>query len=296
MFGTFKIFGSQYLEKKVNIPWKLKSKIFQIIDIFNMPSVLYFLQKNVTKRSRVKSLEVDEMWERHKKSLVKYSTTGLVFEFGAGKNLAQNIFLSGVVDQQLVVDLNAMIDLKLVNTARNFLSEIIQLRSKENIKTNDDLQNYGITYKAPYDAAKTDLKDKSIDACISSVTLEHVPKESIVQIFTELRRTLREDGIVSATIDYSDHYAHTDPTISLLNYLRYPDFEWDKYNHSCHYQNRLRHYDYKKIFSECGFQILEEEVFYQENQIPDELKKEFFNKDPSWCATSSYVVLKKIGC
>ena len=293
MFDAFKISDLRYLEKKVNIPWKFKSKVFQIIDILSMPSILYFLQKNVTKRSRIKSLKIDEIWERHKKSLVKYSATGLVFEFGAGKNLAQNIFLSDVVNQQLVVDLNSMIDLKLVNKARRLLSEIMQLRSNENIRSNSDLQKHGITYRAPYDAAKTDLKDKSIDACISSVTLEHIPKDSISQIFKELRRTLKDNGIVSATIDYIDHYAHTDSSIFLLNYLQFSDSEWEKYNHSCHYQNRLRHYDYKEIFQDCGFEIIEEVLRYQESKIPDKIKFLFKDKDSSWSATSAHFILKK---
>ena len=278
----------------MKIFWKFKSKIFQIIDILCMPSILYFLQKNVTRRSRIESLEVDEIWERHKKSLVNYDTLGYVFEFGAGKNLAQNIFLSDVVDQQLVVDRNSMIDLKLVNKARRFISEIIDLRSKQDIIVNDDTQIYGITYKAPYDATKTDLEDKCIDACISSVTLEHIPRNNIIEIFIELQRILKDNGIVSATIDYSDHYAHTDSSISLLNYLNYSEFEWRKYNHSCHYQNRLRHHDYLEIFSECGFEIVEEQLFYQEKAIPVVLQNKFKDSDPTWCATSSYVVLKKM--
>ena len=278
----------------MNIPWKFKSKVFQIIDILNMPSILYFLQKNVTKRSRIITLEVDKMWERHKKYLVKYDSTSYVFEFGAGKHLAQNFFLSDVVDQQLVVDLHSMIDLQLVNKARLFLSEIMTLRSRQKIDSEHDLQKYGITYKAPYDATQTELGDKSINACISSVTLEHIPKKNIIEIFTELQRILTDGGIVSATIDYSDHYAHTDASISLLNYLHYSELEWEYFNHSCHYQNRLRHNDYMEIFSSCGFEIVEEELFYQEKVISDHLKNKFMDSDSKWSATSSHVVLKKI--
>lgn len=279
---------------KMNIPWKLKSKIFQIIDVLNVPSILYFIQKNITKRSKIKTLKIDEIWERHKKSLLKYDTTRFVFEFGAGKNLAQNIFLSDIVEQQFIVDLNPMIDLKLVNTVRNLISKTTKLRSSINIKTIDDIKSYGITYRAPYDAAKTDLKSKSLDACISSVTLEHIPKNNIIDIFNELSRILKDDGIVSATIDYSDHYAHTDPSISLLNYLHFSETEWEVYNHKCHYQNRLRHLDYKEIFFKCGFEIIEEILFYQEDKIPENLKYKYRHYDPTWCATSSYVVLKKV--
>lgn len=277
----------------MRIPWKLKSKIFRAIDVLNAPSFLYFLQKNVTKRSRLTTLNVDANWQRHKDRLIKYATTGLIFEFGAGKSLAQNLYLSDVVDDQLVVDLNPMIDLNLIETARALLSEKTKLKSKNKILKIDDLKHYGITYRAPFDAAITNLRKESVDACVSTNTLEHIPKNSIIRIFTELRRILKDDGIVSAKIDYSDHYAHTDPSISLLNYLRYTDSEWKKYNHDCHYQNRLRHYDYKEIFVNCGFEIVEEELTYGETRISEELEKLFKDKDSIWSATSSYVVLKK---
>ena len=71
------------------------------------------------------------------------------------------------------------------------------------------------------DAAKTDFESGSLDACISTNTLEH-SKRNIVLIFRELYRTLKDD----TRIDYSDHYAHTDLSISLLNYLKYSETEW----------------------------------------------------------------------
>ena len=57
------------------------------------------------------------------------------------------------------------------------------------------------------------------------VHLEHIPKDSIKKIFIELRRILKKDGVVCATIDYTDHYAHTDKNIGLLNFLSYFIFE-----------------------------------------------------------------------
>ena len=277
----------------MNIPWKIKSSIFGLIEFFNVPSVLYFLQKYGTRRSRVGVLGISPIWENHKEFLKKYRTTERVFEFGAGKNLAQNLFLSDIVNNQLVVDLNPMIDLELVNNVRNQMSNIVTLKSNKKINSFDDLSHYGIEYRAPYDATKTDFDDKSLDACISTNTLEHIPKESITSIFSELYRTLKDDGIVSARIDYSDHYAHSDKTISLFNFLKFDEDTWKRYNHNCHYQNRLRHYDYLKIFSKCGFVVVEEELIYSENNIPTQIMKVFKDKDETWKATSAHIILKK---
>jgi len=277
----------------MNISWKLKSKSFSLIDTLGAPSALYFLQKHITRRSRITKLSIDRNWVRHKESLIKYGCKDFVFEFGGGKSLAQNLFLSDEIERQLVVDLNRMIDLDLVNKAKELLLLQTALKSRKDINAVDDLKSYGITYRSPYDAARTDLDDKCLDACISTNTLEHIPVESIKQIFLELSRILKDTGIVSAKIDYSDHYAHTDSSISLLNYLYYSDAEWQKYNHGCHYQNRLRHNDYKQIFGACGFSVVEEELHYGEGNVPLDLIEKFRGEDESWSATAAYFVLRK---
>lgn len=277
----------------MKIPWKLKSLAFSIIDTLGAPWLLYILQKHVTKRSRITKLRLDYIWREHRATLEKYNATNLIFEFGGGKNLAQNLYLSSLVDRQVVVDLNPMVDIKLVEIARNLLACSVELKSKKVIQTLNDLQHYGITYISPMDAAETDFENTSLDACISTNTLEHIPKEGIVLIFKELYRTLKKDGIVSARIDYSDHYAHTDPSISLLNYLKYSETEWLKYNHRSHYQNRLRHDDYVTLFADCGFKVIEEKLSFECTSIPQSLIEKFGDKDGNWAATSSYLVLKK---
>jgi hypothetical protein len=277
----------------MNIPWKLKSQIFRIIDFLDATAVLYFIQKNVTRRSSIKTIEIDTNWRKHQKALIDYRCAGLVFEFGGGKSLAQNLFLSSVVDRQIVVDLNPMMDIDLVNKSRASLANKVKLKSDVDILSLSDLNIYGIQYRSPYDAAKTDLNPNSLDACISTNTLEHIPVESIISIFMELNRVLKDSGIVSSVIDYSDHYAHTDSRISLLNYLNFSETDWQRFNHKCHYQNRLRHYDYKQIFDECGFEIISEDLSFSEVRISEFILQKNRDKDPTWSATSAHFVLKK---
>ena len=281
------------IKKKFNIPWKLKSIIFSFIDYLNAPGLLYFLQKYITKRSRINSLVVSPNWQLHKKTLKNYNTTEVIFEFGAGKTLVQNLYLSNFVKKQLVVDLYPMIDLDLVEVIRKKLMEITKLRSKVKIKNIKDLEHYGIYYKAPYDSTKSHLSENSIDACISTNTLEHIPEPDIIAIFFELHKILKDEGIISAIIDYSDHYAHTDKKISLLNYLRFTTYQWRRYNHNMHYQNRLRHYDYINIFKKTGFTVIKEKLVYAEKNIPMDILDSYKNYNPTWKATSAHIILKK---
>ena len=167
-------------KSQYSIPWKIKSLIFSFIDCLNLQKLLYFLQKNITKRSRITSLLYSPDWEMHKDALKKYKTNNIVFEFGAGKSLVQNLYLSNFVKKQFVVDLYPMLDYELVESEREKLLQTKKLRSRIKIKNPKDLEHYGIYYIAPYDAAKIHLSDKSIDACISSNTLEHIPKFDII--------------------------------------------------------------------------------------------------------------------
>lgn len=278
----------------VHIPWKLKSAAFSVIDTASAHKALYFLQKNATKRSRIVQVEINPLWQAHADALLQHRATGKVFEFGAGKTLGQNLFLGTVVDRQIVVDINPMLDIELVEKTRDQLSRLVTLRASSPIVEADDLDAYGIRYRAPYDAGTTDFPNGSLDACVSTNTLEHIPGDTIRKIFTELRRTLKPNGIVSARIDYSDHYAHTDRSISLLNYLRFSEKKWARYNHRCHHQNRMRHYDYVRIFNECGFVVLDEKLDYAATDVPASVTDAFKDKPDSWAATSGHLVLRKL--
>ena len=277
-------------KSKYNIPWKIKSLIFSFIDYLSLQKLLYFLQKRITRRSRINLLVDFPDWKMHKDALNKYQTKNVVFEFGAGKSLVQNLYLSNFVQKQFVVDLYPMLDFKLVNSECEQLLEIENLRSRIKIKNLKDLEHYGIYYMAPYDSTKIHLSDKSIEACISTNTLEHIPKVDIILIFSELYKKLKDQGIVSLIIDYSDHYAHTDKNISLLNFLNH---QWKRYNHKIHFQNRLRHFEYIDIFEKIGFRTIKEDLFYAEKNIPSLILDSYKNLNPSWKATSAHIILKK---
>ena len=260
----------------MNIPWKVKSKLFDIIETLNIVKTINFLQKYITKRSVVKSTKFNPHWDLHREAILKFGPMKTLFEFGAGQNLAQNLYLSTVIDQQILIDLNFILDLGLVEKSRKFLSENCGVNGRK-INTITDLNTYGISYLAPADAKQTGLEDNSVDICVSTDTLEHIPTAEIEAIFQELKRILKVGGIISLKIDYSDHYAHTDSTINKLNFLSYSENDWIKYNHANHYQNRLRHDEFKKLLIDAGFHVLDEKLLSKidtisGNQIHDNFK------------------------
>jgi hypothetical protein len=65
--------------------------------------------------------------------------------------------------------------------------------------------------------------------------------------------------------------------------LKFTELEWKKYNNSYLFQNRLRHQDYKKVFSEMGFEILEVE------KGPFLEKPNFISKDFDYTDEETFV-------
>ena len=242
------------------INWKLKSIIYRILCFFRLHKTLFFIQKNITKRSKINLDKIIFYWDYHYKYLKEHNSRS-VLEIGAGKSLAQNIFLSYKFNQsiqQTLIDVSKMLDLDLFNKANEQISKILRVNRIPSAKNFLDLKkNYNLEYIAPINLKTIAERKLYFDASISSTTLEHLPEKELKESFNLLKKIIRKDGIILAAIDYSDHYSHTDKNINSLNYLQFSDAEWNKYNSLMLYQNRLRHQDYRKIFKHMGFKIFE---------------------------------------
>lgn len=275
----------------LNINWKMKSRVFRVIDAFGLDRFLYFLQKHVTGRATIRINQVNPNWTIHKDHLGSLNNLPDVIEFGAGQSLSQNIYLSQSVKSQTVVDLFQMLDMDQFNDAAEQISHISGVKYRA-VKTLEEIrENYGITYIAPLDLSNSPFPADTFDACISTSTLEHIPRESIIAIFKELKRILKQGGLISAIIDYTDHYAHTDPSISHLEFLSFSEEEFKKHNHKVHYQNRLRHYDYEKIFEQLGFELIRHEP-RGNAALPLQMASTFDRNSPFITATEGIFLLR----
>jgi cyclopropane fatty-acyl-phospholipid synthase-like methyltransferase len=158
--------------------------------------------------------------------------------------------------QQVVIDINEMIDFELLNQANDQISTMLKLKKRAYVKNLAQLKEvYRIDYRAPLKLEN--LNEEKFDMCISTTALEHFTLEDIKDYLNKLKKVLSKNAIVSSAIDYSDHYSHTDRRISKLNFLSFSEAKWRKYNNQFLFQNRLRHQDYKKIFEETGYNIIE---------------------------------------
>jgi SAM-dependent methyltransferase len=122
------------------------------------------------------------------------------------------------------------------------------------------LEQFGITYLAPADAAQLPLEAASIDFHISVTVFEHIPGDVLLAILREGNRLMKPGGRFVHRIDYSDHFAHADRSINLINFLQFNSAEWDMIAGNRYmYMNRLRDDDFVTLFRDAGQTILAHE-------------------------------------
>jgi hypothetical protein len=254
--------------------WTAKAQMAQVLS--HMPrgrQVHAWMQRHVTKTLPMPEQDFRDrcrIAERHLTSLRQHFGADrlgalTLLEFGAGWDLiVPQVFFGAGVNRQLLFDLHRLCDPPLVRNAAGRLQAaaagqaISQARPLPAWPGSFDayLEALGITYNAPADARQTGLAADSIDAVTTSLVLEHVPPDAIASIYREMHRVLRPDGIMCSSIDMSDHFSHSDSTITPWNFLQLPERAWQRVNADLIYQNRLRGFEHLALIADAGFEVL----------------------------------------
>lgn len=234
--------------------WRLKALAFRVLDLPGGSHAHYFLQRHVTRNWPRKPSTIDNLAGIARRVLEDYArhvggAPQTVLEVGAGRDLAVPLALRRLgVRTVIATDVERLARLDLIqHAADRLLARQVQLPSWE------ALSRFGVDYRAPH---RVSSADPAVDCSCSNEVLEHVPPDQLRDLLQALRVVTR--GITTHSIDYSDHYARSDQTISRLNFLQYSDEQWSRFNSGKQYVNRLRHSDYLRMFREAGFTILEE--------------------------------------
>jgi len=253
----------------------MKANAFRLMDSVPFGGALYpLLQRCVTGRY-YRNLALLEKtaapYLRHMDACLRHGVDparSVYLEFGAGSDLFGNLiaYCCGV-PRQIVVDVRPLVQRDQVNHVIKFLRdhELAGLVRRPTRTLQGDVveelqEHYGIQYLAPA-ALESVAASRAIDVIASTSTLEHLEPAKLEATMRQCHRLIREDGIVSMIVYYDDHYAHTDPSIGPYNFLRFSRRRWAAYSPPSHFQNRLRHCDYARMFRRAGFEILFEKSF-----------------------------------
>jgi SAM-dependent methyltransferase len=256
-------------------------------------------------------MEIVSRIERQQQTI----TGKTILEIGTGHQVGLPIalWLCGAA-QIITVDLNRYLKVELVRNDLAFIrerkQELMQIfgahaqepEFRERLAalaevtdgTLDQLLHaMNIRYLAPADAAHLDFPDGSIDYHVSYTVLEHIPPATLIRILHEGKRVLKNDGLFVHCIDFSDHFAHSDSSISSVNFLQFSDEEWQRLSgNRFMYHNRLRADEFRALLDESGVVVLEMEPFVDEKakslleqgRLP--LASRFHSKTPQTNATS----------
>lgn len=123
------------------------------------------------------------------------------------------------------------------------------------------LDKLGLAYLAPHDGRQLPLRPGEASVVYSRAVLEHIPVDVLRGLFREFARILEPGlGYACHIIDNSDHWAHGDRRLSMLNFLRFSDGYWQRLSiNPLDYMNRLRHSQYLELIESSGFKVVADE-------------------------------------
>lgn len=181
---------------------------------------------------------------------------GVALDFGSGRDLLNPLLLSSAgATTVYAFDIERLASIECINHVIRQLRELLVPGDWPEVSSFEDLERrYRIEYRAPGDMRSTGLAEGSVDFICSTSVLEHIPEPDIRRILVECARILSPTGVMSFVIDYKDHYAAADKRISPFNFYRYSERAWRWFNPPNHYQNRLRHSDFERLFRILGLQ------------------------------------------
>ena len=112
------------------------------------------------------------------------------------------------------------------------------------------LETINVEYIAPCDAASLPLGDNSVDYHVSYTVLEHIPPDVLKGILREGNRVLGRDGLFVHCVDFSDHFSHSDSSVSSVNFLQFTEEEWTSISgNRFMYHNRMRVDECESLFA-----------------------------------------------
>lgn len=156
----------------------------------------------------------------------------------------------------------------------------------------------GVSYFPKTNICDGDLQD--IDLIVSRFVLEHVTPSDLEDIHSFLNTNLKPGSLVMHLISPSDHRAYSDSRLSLQDFLKYSEDEWDAIQTKFDYHNRLRLPHYLNILGKY-FEIIyfEHDTINEESDSYKKFKKlhihDDFSKfsDQELMAGSINILLKK---
>jgi hypothetical protein len=200
------------------------------------------------------------------------STTHLL-DLGCGRDLHLGLTAAVRFGKRVTAfDVTPLREMELVNFTLNHLGA-------QPIHAWGELENrYGLRYVV---APVIDAAAGGCDGAASTAVFEHIPFTKLRRVISVLAKTLPLGAVVTAEIDYRDHWSFLTP-VPPDHFYGLSETAFALINPPRMYQNRVRHPEILRWFSEAGFSVIDEQLDSLPLTIPRaNYGKKFYNQPRS---------------
>lgn len=283
-----------------------KSTLFKTLDILpqKIGFYLYHQIQNMLFKNLDSKIRANEASYKKCQNILEKQGFSLehknVLEIGSGWMPMMPYFFKmwGDCSQIYSYDINEHYDTKYIDQLNKSFADRYDYHTEVSDGSKYRLPSF-VKYYPKRDISEGELP-KDVDLVFSRFVLEHVNPSAMVKMHENLRQ-LKEDTLILHLISPSDHRAYTDKSLSLYDFLKYSQKEWDQIQTKFDYHNRLRLPQYMTLFENTGFEILEIQydvpekntekyTAFKELQIHEDFKK---YKEEELLAGSINVLLRK---
>ena len=164
-----------------------------------------------------------------------------ILDIGSGSDLSLPLLMTKKANSVVASDINRLANNYLINNIVNRIG----------LPSFEECGLEYVVYEPPF----MPFDNESFDLIASTSVLEHVPRSQVPVLGKEIFRLLKKDGVSTHHIAHKDHWSDTDRKIPPMNYLKYDEKAWKKYNPPLLHQNRLLSSDYISLFDSAGFNV-----------------------------------------
>ncbi len=178
-----------------------------------------------------------------------------VFELGSGWFPAMPYFFKYklTVKKVITVDINEHFTRKTVLKLNNLFSNLYAINVRSSKENKYELPE-GIEYFPRANVLNSNLPD--VQMFFSRYVLSHMSKEDVDDLHKKLKKELKKDSYIIHFISPSDLRQHNDSNLSMQDFLKYSESEWEKIHTKFDYHNRLRLPQFLEIFKKYDLEVL----------------------------------------
>jgi hypothetical protein len=110
------------------------------------------------------------------------------------------------------------------------------------------------------DVRALELPEEKILLLTSNNTYEHIYPQVLGGIVAKLWSLTAPGGVMSHFIDMSDHFAHMDRSITIYNFLRFSETQWQWIDNPIQPQNRWRLQQHSELYEQLNIPFSEKKI------------------------------------